>query len=126
MCNKFIEMNRLYTTYCMLCKDGSFQYICYIYTTGWKQSNSRKTSAPASNQILVTLLSSLYPTHYFDSAIPVPYYSQNKHHSQVNGLRQCSQYCNSQQAGWSLDQNLVGARFSVPVQTGPEPREAGT
>jgi hypothetical protein len=49
-------------------------------------SIKRKTPAPANNQILITWMSSLYPTHYFESAIPVSSYSQNKHHWQVNGL----------------------------------------
>jgi hypothetical protein len=43
-------------------------------------SMNRKIPAPANNQILVTWLSGLYPTNYFDSAIPVSFYSQDKHH----------------------------------------------
>ena len=35
------------------------------------------------------------------------------------GARKCNQYSNSLQAGWSVDQISVGARFSTPVQTSP-------
>jgi hypothetical protein len=35
------------------------------------------------------------------------------------GARKYSQYRNSLQAGWSVDQILVGARFSAPVWTSP-------
>jgi hypothetical protein len=36
-----------------------------------------------------------------------------------HGMVKCSQYSDLLQAGWSRDQNLVGARFSAPIQPGP-------